>query len=183
MGRTSHSEQLCKDLLDWYLPANWRKQENLRPDWLRNPKTGRRLEIDRYYPDLKLGIELDGIQHGRFVKGMHKSYQAAIDGQARDMAKIEQCKAQGVRLIKLDIFDLVQFNFEPFIKQLMRDYDIGHEFQRKTPPRLLYVQAERLSRAKAVKGQPYRKSGLLPLLQRAWKRWKKGQRKEVYGSN
>ncbi len=183
---TSHSEQLCKDLLDYYLPINWRKQNNLRPNWLYNPKTGRRLELDRFYPDQKLAIEFDGIQHRRYIEGIHKDFQAAVDAQARDMTKIEQCKSRGIRLFKIDIFDLAQSRFEPFIKSLMREYGISHEFDRKTPPRLLYLRAERLGSAKfkGVNIQPYRKPGLWPLLQRMWwrhKQYRKGLSRRVYG--
>ena len=36
-------------------------------DWLRNPKTNRKLEIDLWFPALKLAVEYDGEQHFRPV--------------------------------------------------------------------------------------------------------------------
>ncbi len=37
--------------------------DNYRPDWLKNPNTKRNLELDRYYPNLKIGFEFNGLQH------------------------------------------------------------------------------------------------------------------------
>jgi len=36
---------------------------SLRPDWLKNPKTGRNLEIDIYFPKHKIAVEYNGKQH------------------------------------------------------------------------------------------------------------------------
>jgi len=44
-------------------------QINYRPDWLKNPKTGRNLEIDIWIPSLKVGIEYDGVwRHSKETK-------------------------------------------------------------------------------------------------------------------
>lgn len=37
--------------------------DGARPDWLRNQETGKRMEFDRLYPDLKLVFEFQGEQH------------------------------------------------------------------------------------------------------------------------
>ena len=42
---------------------DFKPKYNLRPQWLKNPKTGRCLELDIYYPDLKFAIEVQGFQH------------------------------------------------------------------------------------------------------------------------
>ena len=36
---------------------------NYRPEWLKNPLTGYNLELDIYYPNLKLAIEINGLHH------------------------------------------------------------------------------------------------------------------------
>lgn len=35
----------------------------IRPDWLTNPKTGQNLEVDFYFPNFKLGFEIQGEYH------------------------------------------------------------------------------------------------------------------------
>ena len=39
------------------------KSITIRPEWLKNPKTGYNLEIDIYFPKLKLAVEYQGRQH------------------------------------------------------------------------------------------------------------------------
>lgn len=58
----SSGEKRLKQLLDIVLPSEIH-EENYRPDWLKNPNTGANLELDRYYPGLKIGIEFNGQQH------------------------------------------------------------------------------------------------------------------------
>lgn len=46
---TSQTENLARDLLHHHFPF-LHAVYNSRPDWLRNPKTGRALELDIFYP-------------------------------------------------------------------------------------------------------------------------------------
>lgn len=39
------------------------KSESIRPSWLKNPRTGRNLEIDIYFKSSKIAVEYNGIQH------------------------------------------------------------------------------------------------------------------------
>ena len=65
----------------------------VRPEWLLNPKTGRRLEIDCYGEDptgdgIGLCIEVSGDQH--YKQGhFHKDRQAFLDQVYRDQVKKE----------------------------------------------------------------------------------------------
>ena len=144
MGRLSKTEGVARGLLAHYLPSE-RPIYNLRPDWLINPSTGNKLELDIFYPSLQIAIEIDGIQHGRYIAGMQKDFAVFTEQQARDAAKIEQCQALGITLYKLDIFDLTQARFEPFMRGLMMRLGKYEQFRRTTPPKALYAEAKRLS--------------------------------------
>lgn len=71
---------------------------NGRYEWIINPKTGKHLELDFYCPEIKLAIEVNGIQHyepGHF--GMTK--EEFEEQQYRDWLKVQRCKEKGVNLI------------------------------------------------------------------------------------
>jgi hypothetical protein len=159
----SRTEFIARSLLQHYLPKD-HFQYSVRPDWLRNPKTGRRLELDIYCPARGFAIEVDGIQHGRFVAGMQRDFDHFTDQQSRDMHKIETCKQHGITLYKLTIFDLTQQRFAPFLVRLC----VAHRMQLDRyvdAPKALFAEAERLSRSRVVR-RKYRRPGLLPLLKR-----------------
>jgi hypothetical protein len=156
----SKTESVARALLRHYLPRE-RFQYNVRPDWLKYPPTGRNLELDIYLPERHIAIEIDGVQHGRYIAGMQKDFTYFITQQRRDMFKLEACQHRGVTLYRLTSFDLTQRRFEPFIRQLMTE----SEWRRTTPPLHLYKQAEKLSRMKAVKSKRP-KPGLLKRLLR-----------------
>ena len=55
-------------------------------------------EIDLYNADLKIGIEHNGIQHYKFVKGWHKTLEGLQKSQERDGIKRDRCKELGIAL-------------------------------------------------------------------------------------
>lgn len=59
------------------------------------------LQLDRYYPDLKLAFEYDGEQHKSFNPYMHKTKAAFEYLQKCDKMKNEYCKALGIHLIRI----------------------------------------------------------------------------------
>lgn len=80
-------------------------EENYRPDWLTNPETGRRLEIDLWLPDVNIGIEVQGAQHTRFIPGFHKDNNDFEKQKARDDYKREVCKQRGILLFEVYSLD------------------------------------------------------------------------------
>ena len=62
MLKISYGEKLCRELLEMWFFEN-KVLYNYRPDWLKNPLTGKNLELDIYYPELKLAVEFNGMQH------------------------------------------------------------------------------------------------------------------------
>src|SRR5665811_1589246 len=103
----SQTEQLARNLLYHYQPR-LRQVHGFRPDWLKNPVTGRNLEIDIWLPDIQVGIEIQGVQHGRPTKGLQRDFAAFEKQQRHDMLKIELAKQHGVTLYQLTSFDLTE---------------------------------------------------------------------------
>jgi very-short-patch-repair endonuclease len=79
-----------------------RKFPSIKPDWLINPKTGRRMEIDCYCKEMRLGVEIDGEQHHRYIPYFHKKGYSEFEAmQERDMMKNVLIKKRGINLIRL----------------------------------------------------------------------------------
>jgi hypothetical protein len=75
---------------------------SIRPKWLVNPKTGRCLELDCYCKEMNLCVEIDGIQHHKYLPYFHKSgYQEFLDMRDRDQMKNILCRKRGLKLVRL----------------------------------------------------------------------------------
>lgn len=69
-------------------------------DWLRNPETGRQLELDLYNDELKLGIEYQGKFHYEYNPHFHKGNPENFEkAKKRDEVKIDLCDQHGVYVI------------------------------------------------------------------------------------
>jgi len=91
----------------------------IRPVWLKNPKTNRKLELDGYCPVLNIAFEYQGLQHTEIVKAYKNTDEDLMYQIYKDNIKKEICKNLNVAL-----FEIPQFNktFRPehlkdFIKQ------------------------------------------------------------------
>ena len=70
----------------------------VRPAFLVNPETKRRLEIDCYNDELKIGAEFNGIGHYKWPNPFHRT-EAEFHAQLRrDRYKQNICKQMGVKL-------------------------------------------------------------------------------------
>lgn len=67
---------------------------------LPSPK-GYPMQLDRYYPELKLAWEFDGKQHEEFNKYIHKTKANFEYYKQCDALKEKQCKQQGITLIRI----------------------------------------------------------------------------------
>jgi hypothetical protein len=75
---------------------------NVRPKWLVNPKTGRKLEIDCYCEPLRLGVEIQGEQHYRYIPHYHKKgYDDFVAMKERDLMKRACIRNRGIDLISI----------------------------------------------------------------------------------
>jgi hypothetical protein len=96
LPKNSKPEMKCKEILESIFRVPFDK---IRPDFLKNDKTGRNLEIDCYNDTLKLGLEANGIQHYKYIPYIHKSIKDFEDQKMRDEMKYRKCAENGIKLI------------------------------------------------------------------------------------
>ena len=96
MSKASKGERLWKRVIERKFKRSFVKT---RPDFLKNPKTNRNLELDLYNDTLKIAVEYNGIQHYEYTERFHKSYGDFRRQQERDALKKQLCKDHGVFLI------------------------------------------------------------------------------------
>lgn len=70
----------------------------VRPDWLKNPSTGRNLELDGYCLELGIAFEYQGRQHSSNDTEFGGDYEQQLE---RDQYKIEACAAHNIKLIEI----------------------------------------------------------------------------------
>lgn len=95
-GFVSKGERICRETLEKIYGVPFQKD---RPEWLINPETGRRLELDCYNDDLKLAVEYNGRQHYEWPNFPGQTQEEFIAQVRRDQLKIELCDRHGVYLI------------------------------------------------------------------------------------
>lgn len=76
-------------------------QENVSPEWLVNPETGRRLQLDVYYPDVHLAVHFVGAQPA--ARRRRVSDQELMAESARAAARRQVCRQHGVVLVNIDL--------------------------------------------------------------------------------
>lgn len=92
-----YREEQCRAILESLYPGH--KFPSTRPEWLINPRTGERLELDGYCPELHLAFEYNGEQHYVYPNKFHSSKEKFLDYKARDIIKRILCDIHGVYLL------------------------------------------------------------------------------------
>lgn len=92
----SKGERKCREVLEFLYGKSF---PCVRPKFLRNPETGRLMELDCYNEELKIAVEYNGIQHYVFPNFTNQSYDAFINQRRRDQLKVNLCDLHGVYLI------------------------------------------------------------------------------------
>ena len=95
----SHGEKVVRKIFEKIYDGH--KFKKIRPDWLRNPQTNCKLELDGYNEELKIAFEYNGIQHYEPVK-LFGGEENFLKIKQRDDAKRILCKEKGVQLIEID---------------------------------------------------------------------------------
>lgn len=114
----SKGEHICRE----YLERRFKKPfPNIRPSWIVNPETGRKLELDCYNEELKLACEYNGAQHYKFVKAYHKTHEDFEKQLFRDKIKEEACVNHKVFLITVP-YTVPAESIEPFIEMRLKDF-------------------------------------------------------------
>ena len=97
-NKLSKGEQLCKDVIQdiYQLPFYC-----VRPKFLKNPETGRNLELDLYNDQVKIAIEYNGIGHYKYPNPFHRTKEEFINQIRRDKFKVDMCDVNDVYLISV----------------------------------------------------------------------------------
>nr|QBK90545.1 MAG: restriction endonuclease [Pithovirus LCPAC104] len=96
--KESKGEKLSRDIFQKIFSKDFVK---IRPDFLKNPKTGRNLELDGYCPELNIAFEYNGIQHYVFPNFCHKTEKEFLNQVENDSWKKDACDKAGVYLISI----------------------------------------------------------------------------------
>ncbi len=96
--KTSKKEELCRQIIEEIYQKPF---PPARPDWLKNPDTGRPLELDCYNDDLKIALEYNGQQHYCFPNHTGQNKESFIAQVRRDIFKVNKCDEHGVFLINV----------------------------------------------------------------------------------
>jgi hypothetical protein len=96
-GGDSKGEILCRQYLERVFSGL--SFDKIRPSFLKNPKTGRNLELDMYNEKINLALEYNGSQHYYFSPWYHRTQSGFDDQKFRDKHKTEVCNKRGINLI------------------------------------------------------------------------------------
>lgn len=100
-GIEKKNEKRCREIFE----STFNKPfPTVRPDWLKNPETGRNLELDGFCEELSIAFEYDGEQHCRPNSYFHKTPEDFINQTKRDDLKDKICKERGIKLIRIPSF-------------------------------------------------------------------------------
>ena len=119
----SRSEKLTREIFERIMSVEF---PTVRPDFLKNHKTDRNLELDGYNENLKLAFEYNGKQHYKFLKYFHERKEDFKIQREHDEFKYKKCLELGITLISIPYtFDCYNpEKLEIFIKDEM----IKHKF-------------------------------------------------------
>jgi hypothetical protein len=96
MDRESNGERITRRVFEHLFKKPFTR---IRPDFLKNPETGRNLELDGYNEELKVAFEYNGMQHYCFPNGFNKTKQEFEGQLRRDKYKMQKCNEHGIYLI------------------------------------------------------------------------------------
>lgn len=91
-------EEACRKILEDIYQV---KFEKCHPEFLRNPKTNHKLELDGYNHQLKIAFEHNGEQHYNYPNAFHKTREDFIYQLQKDRFKHRACLRHHVYLITI----------------------------------------------------------------------------------
>jgi hypothetical protein len=124
--QTVPTEEKCRRIFEEYFGLEFPK---CRPDFLRNPKTGRCLELDGFndsiVTDVGIGLafEYNGAQHYWFVPKFHRTQQDLEDQIERDTVKRNICTKRGILLFIIP-YTITDDKLEKFIVEQIYDHKL-----------------------------------------------------------
>jgi len=117
------TETYCCKLMEEIFDNKY-KFNKARPDWLINPDTGQRLELDCYNEELEIGLEFNGIQHYIFPNPFHRTEQEFNSQIKRDQYKKYICSSSNVMLIVVP-YTIPKKDIKAYILESMKK--LNHE--------------------------------------------------------
>jgi hypothetical protein len=103
---------------------------SMTPLFLKNPETGRLLELDAYYPkplpynhDIRLAAEYQGEQHSERFHVFNRDSNAWVQQLRRDQFKREMCAKVGVLLIEVP--KMPYNDIESYLDQRLEELSVG----------------------------------------------------------
>ena len=89
-------ETRCRKVLERITKMEW---PTVRPEWLVNPLTGRKLEADMMCEGMKMCGEFQGVQHRKYQPGIiHKTREDFDKAQRLDIFKAAEIRKHGYKL-------------------------------------------------------------------------------------
>lgn len=117
-------EDRCRNIFETLFDVPFTK---CRPDFLINPLTNKKLELDGYNPSIPtnigmgLAFEYNGPQHYFYTPKYHKCAEDFEEQLVRDKTKCKLCKESGVLLITIPY---TITNFEEYILKKIYENDL-----------------------------------------------------------
>ena len=112
------NETRCREILENIFKPHL--FPSVRPSFLKNPKTGRNLEIDCYNSNLRIGLEYQGIQHRKYTKWYHRSVNDFRNQVDRDNYKKKKLNDENIFMIYVP--DTIKFyNLEKYIREKLKE--------------------------------------------------------------
>jgi len=112
VGKESKGELMVKNILQDLTRRPWDK---IRPDFLKNKVTGQNLEFDCWNEEFKIGVEIQGDQHYKYIPYFHKNYEAFRNQQYRDELKRMMAKNNNIHLIEVP-YKMIKKDLRGFIR-------------------------------------------------------------------
>jgi len=95
-GKESNGERITRRVMEKLFNKPFIR---IRPDFLKNPETGRNMELDGYNEELKIAFEYNGMQHYHFPTRFAKTELEFKNQLRRDKYKLDKCNELGIYLI------------------------------------------------------------------------------------
>lgn len=118
------NESKCREIFEKIFQKPF---PTVRPEFLRR-SNNKKLEIDGYNQELKLGFEYQGRQHYEYTPVFHKSINDFYNQQQRDIEKRTLCKKHGVIIIEIP-YTIKYTELEKYIRQKLLELKNIYSFQ------------------------------------------------------